>query len=89
MSAVVIGEGLVHYEAMGRGKPVVFIHGWLGSWRYWVPAMEEISSRHRSYALDLWGFGDSEMDRYVRYCDRVEECRNLKQLTAVIDRIVL
>jgi len=36
-----------------------------------------------------WGFGDSEMDRYVRHCDMVEECRNLKQLTAVIDRIVL
>lgn len=36
-----------------------------------------------------WGFGDSEMDHYIRYCDLVEECRNLKQLTAVIDRIVL
>ena len=51
---------LVHYEAMGRGKPVVFIHGWIGSWRYWVPAMEELSARYRTYALDLWGFGDSE-----------------------------
>ena len=23
-----------------------------------------------------WGFGDSEMDRYLPYCDVVEECRN-------------
>lgn len=60
MSAIVIKEGLVHYEAIGRGKPLLFIHGWLGSWRYWVPAMEELSSRHRTYALDLWGFGDSD-----------------------------
>ncbi len=61
MSAVVIGDGLVHYEVIGRGRPVVFIHGWLGSWRYWVPTMEDVSvMRHRTYALDLWGFGDSD-----------------------------
>ncbi|GIW42915.1 MAG: hypothetical protein KatS3mg077_0197 [Candidatus Binatia bacterium] len=35
-----------------------------------------------------WGFGDSEMDRYLVYCDIVEECRNLNQLYRVIDRIV-
>ena len=61
MSAIVTAEGLVHYEVIGRGKPLVFIHGWLGSWRYWVPTMEELSiMRHRTYALDLWGFGDSD-----------------------------
>jgi uncharacterized protein with von Willebrand factor type A (vWA) domain len=36
-----------------------------------------------------WGFGDSEMSKYARYCDMVEECRNLRQLYAVVDRIVL
>jgi len=36
-----------------------------------------------------WGFGDSEMDRYLPYCDVVEECRNLNQLYKVIDRLVL
>lgn len=60
MSAIVIKDGLVHYEVIGRGEPVVFIHGWLGSWRYWVPTMEELSARYRAYALDLWGFGDSD-----------------------------
>lgn len=60
-----IGDGLVHYEVIGRGKPVIFIHGWLGSWRYWVPTMEDLSVRNRAYALDLWGFGDS--DKLSRY----------------------
>ena len=60
MSAIVIQDGLVHYEVIGRGRPLVFIHGWLGSWRYWVPAMEELSAKYRAYALDLWGFGDSD-----------------------------
>jgi len=35
-----------------------------------------------------WGFGDSEMDRYLPHCDAVEECRNLKQLYGVVDRLV-
>ncbi len=60
MSAILLEKGLVHYEAFGRGKPVVFLHGWLGSWRYWVPTMEELADRYRTYALDFWGFGDSE-----------------------------
>ncbi len=36
-----------------------------------------------------WGFGDSEMSKYALYCDMVEECRNLRQLYSVVDRIVL
>jgi hypothetical protein len=35
-----------------------------------------------------WGFGDSEMARYLPHCDVVEECRNIEQLYKVIDRIV-
>jgi pimeloyl-ACP methyl ester carboxylesterase len=63
MSGVLINGSLVHYETFGRGKPVVFVHGWLGSWRYWVPVMDELSSDFRTYALDLWGFGDSDKER--------------------------
>lgn len=36
-----------------------------------------------------WGFGDSVMDRYMPYCDIVEECRNLRQLSRVVDQIIL
>jgi pimeloyl-ACP methyl ester carboxylesterase len=60
MSAVVIDGGIVHYEAFGRGRPILFLHGWLGSWRYWMPTMESVSDKNRTYALDLWGFGDSD-----------------------------
>jgi pimeloyl-ACP methyl ester carboxylesterase len=60
MSAIIVDNGLVHYEALGRGKPIMFLHGWLGSWRYWMPTMEAVSDRYRTYAFDLWGFGDSD-----------------------------
>ncbi|MCH8131133.1 MAG: VWA domain-containing protein [Myxococcales bacterium] len=36
-----------------------------------------------------WGFGDSVMNKYVPYTDVADECRNLRQLTAVIDRLLL
>ena len=77
MSAVIIEGKLVHYEAIGRGRPIVFIHGWLGSWRYWMSAMDDLSERHRAYALDLWGFGDTDrrQDGYSlsAYVDLVEQ----------------
>lgn len=63
MSALIIDGDVVHYEAVGRGKPVLFIHGWLGSWRYWVPTMEALADKYRAYALDLWGFGDSDKSK--------------------------
>ncbi len=63
MSAIFIDSHLVHYEVIGRGKPVIFLHSWFGSWRYWVPTMQAISITNRAYALDLWGFGESAKNK--------------------------
>ncbi len=60
MSAIHLDNRLVHYEVFGRGQPIIFLHSWLGSWRYWVPTMDLVSERYRAYALDFWGFGESE-----------------------------
>ncbi len=59
MSAITISGDLAHYEVLGRGKPVILLHSWLGSWRYWIPTMQQLGVKYRTYALDLWGFGDS------------------------------
>ncbi len=50
---------LIHYEALGRGRPLLLLHGWLGSWRYWWGTMQALSTQHRAFAFDMWGFGDS------------------------------
>ena len=60
MSAIHLERGLVHYEVLGRGQPIIFLHSWLGSWRYWIPTMELAAERYRTYALDFWGFGESD-----------------------------
>ncbi|MGB8215571.1 MAG: alpha/beta hydrolase [Anaerolineales bacterium] len=62
MSAILLDERIVHYEVLGRGRPIIFLHGWVGSWRYWVPAMQVAAISFRAYALDLWGFGDTAHD---------------------------
>ena len=59
MSAILLDSSIVHYEVLGRGRPVIFLHGWVGSWRYWISAMQITSTSYRAYALDLWGFGDT------------------------------
>ncbi len=67
MSVVLINGKRLHYESFGRGQAIVFVHGCLGSWRYWVPVMQDLSVEYRTYALDLWGFGDSakELAQYT------------------------
>jgi pimeloyl-ACP methyl ester carboxylesterase len=62
MSVIIHNQAIIHYEALGRGRPVVFLHGWIGSWRYWISSMQAASTSYRSYGLDLFGFGDTAHD---------------------------
>ena len=54
----------MHYEAYGRGRPVILLHGWLGSWGLWHDTMAYLGQgSYRTYALDFWGFGESGKKR--------------------------
>ncbi len=63
MSAILVNGEIIHYEVLGRGRPILFLHGWVGSWRYWIPAMQSASASYRAYALDFYGFGDTVKNR--------------------------
>ena len=67
MSAIIIDDSMVHYEALGRGRPIIFLHGWVGSWRYWINAMQIASTSFRAYAVDLLGFGDTTPHNPSKY----------------------
>jgi len=72
MSAIIIDNELVHYEVLGRGKPVLFLHSWIGTWRYWISVMQSASIGFRTYALDLWGFGDSAKNKKYSINDQAQ-----------------
>jgi pimeloyl-ACP methyl ester carboxylesterase len=76
MSAIILDGSMVHYEALGRGRPIVFLHGWVGSWRYWINAMQIASTSFRAYAIDLFGFGDTSRDPLRYTLDRQADLIN-------------
>ena len=59
MSSITTDQGILHYEVYGRGRPVLLLHGWLGSWGLWQQTMKYLGQHYRTYALDFWGFGES------------------------------
>lgn len=63
MSSITTEQGIVHYEVYGRGRPVILLHGWLGSWGLWQNTMAYLGRYYRTYALDFWGFGESGKKR--------------------------
>ncbi|TLN27270.1 alpha/beta hydrolase, partial [bacterium] len=67
MSSITTNQGILHYEVYGRGKPVILLHGWLGSWGLWQETMTYLGQYYRTYALDFWGFGESgkKLDTYL------------------------
>jgi pimeloyl-ACP methyl ester carboxylesterase len=46
---------------MGKGDPIVFIHGLSGSWPNWLEQLPVLARTNRVIAFDLPGFGQSPM----------------------------
>jgi pimeloyl-ACP methyl ester carboxylesterase len=63
VSSITTDQGIVHYEVFGRGKPVILLHGYQGSWGLWQETMAYLGAFYRTYALDFWGFGESGTKR--------------------------
>jgi pimeloyl-ACP methyl ester carboxylesterase len=45
----------------GEGPPLLFIHGLSGCWQNWLENIPYFAGAHRIIAMDLPGFGESEM----------------------------
>ena len=60
---VQLGPDSVNYVEMGEGEgnPVVFVHGLGGQWQNFIETLPRIAQKRRVLALDLPGFGMSEM----------------------------
>ena len=49
-----------HIAKIGKGPPLLLLHGWPEFWRSWEPVMTRLADRFTLYAPDLRGFGDSD-----------------------------
>ena len=75
---------------IGDGPPIVFVHGLAGSWQNWLENILEFSDDHRVVAVDLPGFGQSEMPEekisisgYGKWLDRLLEVLDIEAATLV------
>jgi pimeloyl-ACP methyl ester carboxylesterase len=59
--------GKLHVTVFGSGPPVVFLHGFRGSGRYWEPHVRALGRDHQIVLVDLLGFGRSPWPRAARY----------------------
>lgn len=51
----------IHWVQVGSGSPVLLLHGYSGSARWWTRNLQPLARAHAVYALDLPGFGASRM----------------------------
>ena len=61
------------YVEAGTGPPIVLLHGWSSSLRWWNRNIERLAQHHRVIALDFRGHGSSDktasghtMDTYAQ-----------------------
>lgn len=87
-----IGGRRVRYVDIGEGDgaPVVFIHGLSGRWQNWLENIPRCAAERRVVALDLPGFGSSQMPvekisitLYARVVDELCEALGLGEVALV------
>jgi pimeloyl-ACP methyl ester carboxylesterase len=47
----------MNYVRLGRGRPLLLLHGLGGTWRSWIPIMGRLALNREVIAVDLPGFG--------------------------------
>lgn len=67
--------GLLKYEQRGVGKPLVLVHGFLSSSKYWLPQKVYFEGMFNTIVPDLPGFGESSgggvPDTLAEFAERV------------------
>ena len=56
-----LGRRVNVLDTGGQGTPVLFLHGWTSNWQIFLLNIAAMMETHRCLAIDLPGFGASEM----------------------------
>jgi pimeloyl-ACP methyl ester carboxylesterase len=85
MGQVVTEDGVrLHYEERGSGRPLVLVHGWCFSGRFFDRSLRTLAEHARVVTLDLRGHGDSDKPPHGYRIARLA-----KDLAEVLDRLKL
>src|SRR3954454_22144766 len=75
---------------LGEGPAILFIHGLGASWQSWLEQMPEFAEDHRVVAMDLPGFGYSEMpaqdisiESYARWTAKLMDALGIESAAVV------
>ena len=85
-----IDDREVRYVDAGEGPALVFVHGLGASWQSWLENIPEFARDHRVVAMDLPGFGYSEMpeeeisiERYAKWTFRLLDVLGIESAAVV------
>ena len=51
----------INYEVLGKGNPVILLHGWLATLETMRPIANNLSQNFKVYLVDVVGFGKSDL----------------------------
>ena len=54
-SSIAAGGMNVHYHDVGKGEPVILVHGFAGNLTMWRPLIADLANNHEVIALDCRG----------------------------------
>ena len=66
---------LLHYKSFGEGKPLIVLHGFLGSLDNWQGIAKELAANYQVFILDVRNHGKSFHDTKHDYTSMVEDVR--------------
>ncbi len=76
---------------LGDGPPILFVHGLSGCWQNWLEQLPAFAERHRVIAVDLPGFGGSQLPAreisiagYAAFLDRLCERLGVEEPLTVV-----
>ena len=72
-----LSSGKLAYIEKGKGKTILFIHGLGGNLSHWLKSVQSLSEKYRCIAIDLPGYGWSEVPATPQGNDRLQLYANV------------
>jgi pimeloyl-ACP methyl ester carboxylesterase len=79
----------ISYDETGKGKPLVFLHGYLEAKEVWQPLTNILSGEFRIITIDLPGHGASGIAGEVHTMELIAEAVSEVMKDAGVDRVLM